>query len=165
MDVPVESMTEQPQVIEPENVVGMTVREECCVHKCHVFPEQLSAQIRRSVDDEVALRRFDENTRARPLIPWVVRFADWATTPQHGNAVAGSRSHKNKFRLDCFRKRCGIFHKPASRFRARSRRFARLDERHSQLVQRRFEHRFFRAVQIANGFLFQHAQQIDEVLR
>ncbi len=89
-------MAEDPQVIQPENVVGMGVREDRRVHEFHLFPQQLDAEFRRGVDDEVAERRRDEHAGPRAVVAGVVRRADRAVAADDRHADARSGAKQNQ---------------------------------------------------------------------
>ena len=89
-DRAVEVLSANPQVVEPEDVVGVVVGEHRGVDPVDPFTNQLQSQFRRCVNQEDPFGRFDGNTATSTLILGIVRVTDLAVAPDHRDANAGA---------------------------------------------------------------------------
>ncbi len=85
-----------PQVVEAEQVVGVVVREQHGVDDADALAEQLQAQLGRRVDEQIALRRADEDGAAIAVVARVGRAADGAVAADHGHADRGAGAEESE---------------------------------------------------------------------
>ncbi len=83
---PADPSRKQPRVVEPEQVVGMVMRECDRVHLPDPLAQQLHPHLRRRVDQQVAARKRKQDARPGALISRIARSADRALAADHGNA-------------------------------------------------------------------------------
>src|SRR5580698_1697884 len=67
----VQSIAEDPQVVETENVVCVAMREDGGVDDRDAFAQQLDAQLGRRIDQKVAVRCVNQDGRARAVVFWI----------------------------------------------------------------------------------------------
>ena len=88
---------DRPQVIEAEQVVGVVVREQDGVNHRDLLAEQLQPQLRRRVDEDVALGQADQDGAAVALVARVGGLAHGTVAADHGHADrrAGAQEAKS----------------------------------------------------------------------
>jgi len=88
---------ERANVIEPENVVGMTVRQQYSVEAFQSDPQGLLTEVRRSVNQHVPAAAGDQHRGTQPLIARIVRLAHAARASERGDAHGSTRSKDRDF--------------------------------------------------------------------
>src|SRR5712691_58753 len=85
---------EWANVIKPENMVGMSMRQQDRIEAVDAGAQCLLAEIRRGIDDHVLPVAREQQGRAEPFIPRIIRTANAAVAAQRGNAhgCAGSQN-------------------------------------------------------------------------
>src|SRR5437660_6643190 len=79
---------ERPNVVEPKDVIGMTVRDHDGVEMLQSITQSLLAKVSRGIDDHGLAGMFDQHRDAQAIITRVVRGT--------GLAVAGDRRHASR---------------------------------------------------------------------
>jgi len=79
---------ERPNVVEPKDVIGVTVRDQHGVEMLQSITQSLLAKVSRGIDDHGLPGVFDQDRDAQTLVPRIVRSA--------GLAVAGDRRHASR---------------------------------------------------------------------
>jgi hypothetical protein len=67
-------------------MVGVGVGEKYCVDPLYAFTQCLKTQIRRGVNQDIAIVMLYQEGSPRPLVPWVIRRADPAAAADHRHA-------------------------------------------------------------------------------
>ncbi len=83
-------------IIEPEQVVGMGVRERDRMDPPDPLAQELNPHLGRRVDEQVTRRKRQQHAGPRPLVARIGRRADRAVAADHGNAAGRSGSQKNQ---------------------------------------------------------------------
>ena len=86
-----------PQIIQPEDVIGVRVRVDRCFDQTNSLAQQLQPQFRRRVDDERAAWGIDRDASACPMILRIGRRADRAIATDHRHTDAGAGAEQNEF--------------------------------------------------------------------
>ena len=95
-DLFVEVLTEKTEIVEPENMIGMIVREDSSVRQVNVLTDQLKSQFRWRVNQKGALRSLDGDAAPRALVSRIVGNTDLAMAADHRDANAGSGSQEHQ---------------------------------------------------------------------
>ena len=74
------------RVIQPKNMVRMTVRNKDAVQRCDVRTQALLAKIGASIDNQPPPRMLHHNAGTQPVIPRVLRSADFAVAADRRDA-------------------------------------------------------------------------------
>ncbi len=90
-------MAEGAEVVESVDMVGVGVRiKDGMDPRDLIFEEELS-EVRRGIDDEVALGGVDKDAGSSAVVVSVEGTADMAVTAEHGDAVTGAGAHEDDF--------------------------------------------------------------------
>jgi len=100
-----------PQIVEPENVVGVKVREQRGVHHAHFRANELQPQLGRRVDQNVSLRHPQESGAAIALIARIDRRANGAIAADHRYADGGASAEEFEDARSCHAKSTGDNHR------------------------------------------------------
>ena len=88
---------ERANVVEAENVVGMTVRQQNGVEAVESNTERLLAEVRSGINHNVLAATGDQQGRAQPLIVGIVGLTHAAGTSEGGNTHGGAGTENNDF--------------------------------------------------------------------
>ena len=86
----VEVLSEKAEIIEPENVVGVSVCEDSGVRQIDAFADQLKSQLRWRVNQKCAFRSLASDPAACAMVSRIGRVTDLAMTANHRDTNAGS---------------------------------------------------------------------------
>ena len=89
-----EILREDPQIVEPEQMVGVLVRVDHRVDAADALAEQLHAQLGRRVDQQIALGQADDDAAARAAVARVGAGADRAVAADDRHAVRRARAQE-----------------------------------------------------------------------
>ncbi len=95
-ELAVEIIRKQPDVVQSIDMVHMIVRKQGGVDQPDAFPQQLRPQVRRRVDQQIALGQSQRQAAPQPAIARVAAHARLATTANDRHADAGARAEKNQ---------------------------------------------------------------------
>jgi len=93
---PAQVTRDWPQIVQAIHVIGMSVCVQDRVHDLHPGTQELQAQLRRRVDQDVPLVRGDEDGTAIAMISRISGAAHFAVAPDHGHADTGSGSEEGE---------------------------------------------------------------------
>lgn len=93
----VQPISEQPEIVESKNMVGMPMRVNDGMDQIDFLAQQLDSQFRRRVDQEDTLTGSHGNTRASPIVVRIIGLADIAMATDDRYAMAGSRPEQYQF--------------------------------------------------------------------
>ena len=86
---------ETADLVEPEDVIRVAVREDDCVHAGEAVRERLLPEIRRGVHQDRRVSRYvDVDRRAQPLVARIGRLAHGARAADARYARRGARTEK-----------------------------------------------------------------------
>ncbi len=92
-------VVERADVIEAEDVVGMTVRVDDGVEAVDAGAQNLGAEVGRGVDDDITVARGDQDGRAKAGVAGISRVADGAGTADGGNAGTRAGTEHGDFEV------------------------------------------------------------------
>src|SRR5262249_26343318 len=93
---PAEQPGKGAHVIEPKEMIHVVVREENGMNQVDLRPQELQAQFRGRVDEQIPLGQADEGGAAIAVIAWVGGMANRTVAAEHRNARRRSRAEKSK---------------------------------------------------------------------
>src|ERR1700693_3378284 len=99
---------EWPDIVETQNMVRARLRIHDRIQALCAGPEDLGPEVRRRVDNDVAIQMADQDRRAQPRVARVRRVADLAGTTDGRNARTGAgtehrnlQGHQSAFDCSC----------------------------------------------------------------
>jgi hypothetical protein len=91
------STGEEAGIVEPEEVVGVSVRVNDGVNRARPLSEDLQTHLGRGVDQNISARSSQQDAWPGALIARVKREADFALAANHGNARGRPTAEENQF--------------------------------------------------------------------
>ena len=89
-------LREDPQIVQPEQMVGVLVRIEDRVNQADVLAEQLRSQVGGRVDEQIALGQSEDDAASRSPVLQIGVPAGFAAAPDDRDAVRRARAEKNE---------------------------------------------------------------------
>ena len=85
---------EDPQVVDPRNVIEMRVGQEHVIDPCQAFPQRLLTEVPAAVQEDVPAAAGDQQRSVGALVARVGGQAGRARAADHRHPVAGPRAQK-----------------------------------------------------------------------
>jgi hypothetical protein len=77
---------DRANVVQPQHVIGMTMRNQQRIQTIHLFPQCLLAKIGGNIHYQTLSVVFDHQTSSQSFVAWIIRLTNLAFTTDHWNA-------------------------------------------------------------------------------
>src|SRR6476661_761007 len=81
-----EPKIERPNIIEPEHMIHMAMRDQHRIQMPDLRPQRLLPKIDRCIYKDLLIVILDKYRNPQPLVPWIIRKASLTVTSDRGNS-------------------------------------------------------------------------------